>query len=100
MPLTPSDLARFDEMKQSKTWSVFRGMNGSTLIAIIGLVVAGFSAYYTLVARTEANEAETKRQKEFLMAQDAAIMAAVIRMGNQFDRMEGKVDRLIEMRKP
>lgn len=100
MPLTDSDMAKLDELKHSKTWGALKDINFSTVIAIVGLVVGGFGAYYSLVARQALNEAEMRQQKEFLMSQDAAIMAVVVRMGSQFDRMEAKMDRVIEMRKP
>lgn len=100
MPMTDSDLARLDERQRSKGWGPLKGLNGSTVIAILGLVTALFGAYYSLLARAALQESAMVQQKEFLMAQDAVAMAAVVRISAQLDKIEAKVDRVIEARKP
>lgn len=97
MAMTDSDLVKLDERQHSNNWGALKGVNLSTVIAVLSLLAGGFGAYYSLVSRAALQEAAMAQQKEFLMAQDAAIMAVVIRMSNQYDKVEAKLDRLIEM---
>jgi hypothetical protein len=98
--LTDSDLAKLDQSHPSRGWGPLKGLSGSTIIAVLGMVTALFAAYYSLLARAALQEAAMIQQKEFLMAQDAVAMAAVVRISSQLDKIEAKVDRVIEARKP
>jgi hypothetical protein len=98
--LTDSDLVKLDSAASRTRWHLKREVQLGHIITTVTVFMSAIGAYYKMDARITLNEVEMRQQKEFLSAQDSATMASVVQLRTQLDKIEAKLDRLIESRKP
>lgn len=89
-------MAPRDQDPRSQSWHVKKEIQAGHLLTTIALVMGMVGAYYRMAERITVNEIEMRQQKEFLQSQDAVALATIAQLRAQLDKIEAKLDRLIE----
>jgi hypothetical protein len=92
----PSDFAPLDP--HSKRPRFDPTINLGHLLTFVGFMLAGFGAWSTLDKRVLILEENRKTQATIDQAQDARYDHGIRQVQGQLDRIDTKIDRLIEKR--
>jgi hypothetical protein len=109
MTITPSDLASLEDHNDRSRWHLKKevqvGHIITTLTVLFGLIwyAAKIEQRVAMVEthieqRDDAINKQIAAQREYLQAQDVNAMQTIINLRSQLDKIEGKLDRLIEKR--
>lgn len=91
-----SDFTPLD--RQSKKPRFDPTVNLGHILTFVGFLVAGFGAWATLDSRLVKLEQNRLTQAAIDSAQDARYDSGIRQLQNQLDRMDSKLDRIIERR--
>ena len=87
-----------DAKERNGQWRFNREVSVPSVVSIILLVATGFGAYYGIDKRVASNEQSIAAQKVTDDRQDAEAQRTSIQVQAALDRINSKLDRIIERR--
>lgn len=92
------ELLKQDARERNGQWRFSREVSVTNVLSLFALVAAGFGAYYGLDKRVASTEQSIVTQKQTDDRQDAEAQRTNVQVQAALDRINTKLDRLIERR--